>query len=251
MQLIKKNAVTLRLDGIQKRYPSSPKLVLDEVSLSFASGRISAIVGPNGAGKTTLAKIIAGLITPDRGTVTWADERNVVPAPRTMLVLEGGRGFYPKLSVIENFSYLLSVRNGVPINVSKEIGGHWLSRFNLSNVEKAPVQSLSRGMTQRLALALALASESRAIILDEPTNGLDISESRNLFEILRQAASDSDVMVIFNSHQPDTILGLANDVQFIKDGKTFFSMDEEDLKLHSQNQFVDKYMSLMAEESTQ
>jgi len=237
---------SLRLNQISKQYPGARKAALSNVTLNFRSGVIKAIVGPNGAGKSTLFRIISGLMEADVGTIDSMNETVRGTRPSVSLLPDSNLGYYPNLSVLQNFIYLSGVNSvRVDVNNRKE-PRDWLARFNLEDRLCEQCQKLSRGMLQRLGLAIATAASSDVLLLDEPTNGLDIEESLRLFDLIKRIAAASSCIVAFSSHQPDAILELADEVALLVDGNVQAEISREELKQYDSSLFVERYISVVA-----
>lgn len=202
-----------------KRFTGRAKAALADVSLSCDAGRVTAVVGPNGAGKTTLLQAIAGLLDLDSGRIELDDGRvRSVRAGDVALLLDGASGLVPRFSVAENFRYFSALaRAGAP-PVAGPFERDWLAAVNLADVAGAPAQTLSRGMAQRLNLALALSQGARVLLLDEPTTGLDIEEAGAMEELVRSLTADRGLITVFTSHAPDSIVSLADDIHLLSLG---------------------------------
>ncbi len=237
----------LQIDGLTKRFPGASTSALTDVTLRFRPGVIKAVVGPNGAGKSTLFRIIGGLMEPDAGTLSGMEDPERVHRNRVALLPDSALGYYPRLSVLQNFIYLTGVTAARLDVAAQRDPREWLARFNLADHLHKQCQMLSRGMLQRLGLAIATASAADILLLDEPTNGLDIEESRRLFDLIKGIARASRPVIAFSSHQPDAILELADEVVFLVDGAVRGELSNEELTEHDSSRFVGKYLSIVAE----
>jgi ABC-2 type transport system ATP-binding protein len=236
----------LQVDQVSKHFVGSKVAALREVSTTFRTDAIKAIVGPNGAGKTTLFRLIAGLIHADSGAVTCFGLGQSAARPRVALLTDSTLGFYPRLSVLQNFRYLAGISSNATGPSSTAAAKQWLDRFNLADRANDECQTLSRGMLQRLALAIALASSCDVLLLDEPTNGLDIEEALRFFQLVKQISRESTHIIAFSSHQPDAILGLADEVSFLIDGSVAGDFSSEQLSRVGAAEFVSNYLALLA-----
>lgn len=235
----------LKIDRAIKNFSGMNKPAIDDISMNFESGLVHAIVGPNGAGKTTLIKIIADLITLDSGSCSFFSKyEKIEKKPVVALALEGAKGFYNRLSVLDNFKYFSGISAPRETILDHTTCLKWLDKFNLLEKSNSICQTLSRGMLQRLTLAIAVSTNADIILLDEPTNGLDIAESRAFFALVREIAAASGIIVIFCSHQPETILGLADQVYFINKGSFVSELKAEKLKVLDQISFVEYYLEI-------
>lgn len=207
----------LRVQRVYKRFGRLE--ALKGVSLTLRPGEILGLLGPNGAGKTTLLKIILGLLLPDKGEVLLVEgERRHQPQGHEFGVLmEGSRNLYMNLSLLENALYFGGIRGLSPHSMRPRFEA-WLERFGLMNRLHSPLASLSRGMQQKGALALALALEPRFLLLDEPTLGLDPMSRRELEEILL-GLKRKEWGVLLTSHDLRTVEQVSDRVAFISKGE--------------------------------
>lgn len=172
---------------------------LHGVSLRLAAGEILGFLGPNGAGKTTLIKIILGLATPTGGVVRvdGADvfsQRRV--AMRTVGAVVEAPVFFEYLSAYENLRHLTALTAPVPRARLLET----LELVGLGAVAQRRVQTFSYGMKQRLGIAQALLPDTRLLILDEPTNGLDPHGIASVRTLVRDLARNRGLAVFISSH---------------------------------------------------
>lgn len=212
----------LEVQHLQKNYRSARKQLtpaVRDVSLNISQQEVLAFLGPNGAGKTTTIKMIAGLILPDRGEVkiNGLNPHRDAQALRSLgAVLEGNRNLYWRLTPIENLEYF-GVLRGLSPKVARQRGRDLLERFELSHKRKAPVQTLSRGMQQKLAIAVALIHEPQLLLLDEPTLGLDVEATQTVKRLIREIASEGRA-ILLTTHQLDIAEELSDRVVIINQG---------------------------------
>lgn len=215
----------LKVDNLTKIY-SSPEgkhiKALDDISFEVPQGMIFGLLGPNGAGKTTTIKSICGLIQPDAGSISvmgW-DVRRQRPKAMAQLaaVLEGNRNIYWRLTPRENLEFFAAIRGRKPRSLRKEIS-QLLQVFGLEEKAKQPVRKLSRGMQQKLALAVTLITGAPILLLDEPTLGLDVSASYEIRGILRRIVQEEQRTVIITTHDMNVVQDICQQVVIINDGR--------------------------------
>jgi heme ABC exporter ATP-binding subunit CcmA len=163
-----------------------PHYALDGIDLTIPAGTFVACMGANGAGKTTLLRTIAGLATPTAGSVHVAgiDQREAGPGVRAMLGYVGHASMlYGDLTVRENLAFHAALQ-GLPKRAIGEAVERAAARFDVGHALDRPVRVLSRGNTQRAALARALLHDPAIVLLDEPFTGLDLASSDRLAVIL-------------------------------------------------------------------
>jgi ABC-2 type transport system ATP-binding protein len=211
----------LNAQHLQKCYKSRKKsmMAVADVSLELAAGEVLAFLGPNGAGKTTSIKMIAGLIQPDRGTVRILDRdphRDPQAFKALGAVLEGNRNLYWRLTPEENLEYF-GVLRGLTRHQARIKGRELLDRFELSGKRQDTVQKLSRGMQQKLAIAVAMVHDPQLLLLDEPTLGLDVEATATVKRLIREIASEGRA-ILLTTHQLDVAEALSDRVAIINQG---------------------------------
>lgn len=191
-----------------------------QVSLRILAGEVLAFLGPNGAGKTTTIKMIAGLIRPDQGWVRigGCDPHRHPQALQFLgAVLEGNRNLYWRLTPEENLEYF-GVLRGLSQRTARQRGKLLLERFNLGHKRRTVVQSLSRGMQQKLAIATALIHQPQLLLLDEPTLGLDVEATEDVKRLVREIA-DQGCAILLTTHQLPIAEELSHRVAIINRGE--------------------------------
>lgn len=215
----------LELNGLVRSFPGT--LAVDRVSLSLRAGEIHGLVGGNGAGKSTLIHMIAGLITPDTGTIfsngVRMDVWDTNSAERAGIVTVHQEGeFFPTLSVAENTAHA----SGFPRTRGGLIDWATLQAQCQALLQGCPEQahpqrlasSLSNSARQLIRLAAALHQKPQLLILDEPTAALSHHESEWLFQKIRQLKSDGGT-VLYISHRLEEVLENCDRVSVLRDGR--------------------------------
>jgi ABC-2 type transport system ATP-binding protein len=211
----------LEAHHLQKTYRQGGKEVraVVDVSLTLAAGEILAFLGPNGAGKTTTIKIIAGLIRPDAGSVRiLGRDPHADPGALAQVgaVLEGNRNLYWRLTPLQNLEYF-GVLRGLSPRTARQRGAELLETFGLGEKRDVAVQTLSRGMQQKVAIAVALLHQPALLLLDEPTLGLDVEAAQAVKSLIRQIAA-SGRAILLTTHQLDIAEALSDQVAVIERG---------------------------------
>lgn len=208
----------LEITNLVKVYPG-PVAALQGVTIDVSKGMFG-LLGPNGAGKTTLMRIVAGLLEPTSGTVRFNGE-DIVADPgcirRQLGYLPQDFGFYPHLSGEAMLRFLLVLKGVQAPQGLKCLAGELLDRVNLSHAAKRKIKGYSGGMRQRLGIAQALAGNSRLIIVDEPTAGLDPEERIRFYRLLAELAEDRTVLL--STHIVEDISVLCPRVAIMYDGR--------------------------------
>jgi ABC-2 type transport system ATP-binding protein len=189
------------------------------VSLYIESGEVLAFLGQNGAGKTTTIKMVAGLIYPDEGHVRIAgmDPFHDARAQGELgAVLEGNRNIYWRLTPEENLQYF-GVLRGLTNAEASSRALTLLDRFGLADKRTTPVSALSRGMQQKLAIAVALIHQPRLLLLDEPTLGLDDEAAESVKHLVREFSQEGHA-ILLTTHQLDVAEEISDRVMIIRGG---------------------------------
>ncbi|MDO8420442.1 MAG: ATP-binding cassette domain-containing protein [Rubrivivax sp.] len=195
---------------------------LDGVSFTAADGRITGLLGPNGAGKTTTLRIAAALIEPDAGRV-HVDGIHVATRPTEALarmgVLSDARGLYPRLTARENIVYYGRL-HGMS-RVAAAARAESLARMlDMQPLLDRRTDGFSQGERMKTALARALVHDPANIVLDEPTNGLDVLATRSLRDTLRRLRDDHGKCIVFSTHIMQEVERLCDQVVVVAHGRT-------------------------------
>jgi Cu-processing system ATP-binding protein len=201
----------LKISGLTKRYGATR--ALENIHLSIERGSVLALLGPNGAGKSTLFGCLLGLIAPTGGEI----QRNGQPIPDAARAYFGyvaeRVSLYPHRTVSENATFFARLKGRPIADVERQ-----LERVGLWHARDRKVRQLSKGMLQRLGLALALCDQPELLVLDEPFNGLDPSLLDTLQTILREENKRGATLLI-STHTMSAIEPLATHVAILLQGK--------------------------------
>jgi ABC-2 type transport system ATP-binding protein len=214
----------LRVEGLRKAYPrrgQAPLLAVDGVGFAAGRGQVIGLLGPNGAGKTTTIKMICGLIRPDAGAIDVCGvdaRRRPREATRHLAaVLEGNRNLYWRLTAMENLAYFMGNRGVAPATF-RAAAEALLERFGLAEKRDTMVADLSRGMQQKLAIAVAVLAGTEVVLLDEPTLGLDVETGDEVRTLVRELAAAGRT-VLLSSHDMAVVQDLCERVVVIARGR--------------------------------
>ncbi len=191
---------------------------VDNISFIVEKGGICGILGPNGSGKTTTIKSICNLIIPDDGEIKIFSNSNRKSLNRISALFEGTRNLYWKLTPRENLRYFCGIRGIGGKNIEKEIN-FLLDRFNLTDKKDIAVNNLSRGMQQKVAIAMTLIVKTDIILLDEPTLGLDVQSHVDIKNILEEISNELNKTILLSTHDMNLVQSICKDVVVINKGK--------------------------------
>lgn len=204
----------LRVESLYFRY--GRQAVLRGVDLELGSGELFALVGANGAGKTTLFSLVAGLLAPDRGSITFGSARSEATLRAGIAVVTHQPQAYLRLSAHENLALAESLAKAQGLSCIP--AEQALARMGIAHAAHRQVATFSRGMVQRVALARAWARRPMLYLLDEPFTALDRRGKFLLREVLREEIARG-AAVIFASHDFAMIAETADAALYLKDGR--------------------------------
>lgn len=191
---------------------------IDNISFSIKKGEICGILGPNGSGKTTTIKSICNLIIPDSGEIKIFGQDNKKATGLISALFEGTRNLYWRLTPRENLRYFAGIRGLGGRKVESDID-KLLDRFNLSDKKDTMVNNLSRGMQQKVAIAMTLLCDTEIILLDEPTLGLDVQSHIDIKNMLMDIVSTMDKTILLSTHNMNLVQDICRDVVILNKGK--------------------------------
>ena len=229
--------VTKRFDGIT---------AVDDLSLEIEPGRIYGLLGPNGAGKTTTIRMIMGIINPDEGRIEVFGEPFSEKSKDRIGYLPEERGMYRKMKVLDHIVFLGEIKS-LPAKTAAERAIAWMKRLELSGWEQKTVESLSKGMQQKIQFISTIIHEPELIILDEPFSGLDPINTQLLKDIVMEMKQEGRTIVL-STHLMDQVEKLCERICLINKGRTVLSGDLSDIKMRfSRNTLTMRYRGEKAE----
>ncbi len=190
-----------------------------DVSFAAPDGRITALLGPNGAGKSTTLRILYTVLRPDSGTASIDGiniSRHPVAARRRIGVLPHSPGLYPNLDAQENIRYYGRMHGLDDTDLDRRID-ELETILDMRDFSSRRAKGYSQGQRIRAAIARALVHRPQNIILDEPTNGLDVMATRSLRDFIRQLKSEGRC-VLFSSHVMQEVAALCDHIVIISEG---------------------------------
>jgi spermidine/putrescine ABC transporter ATP-binding subunit len=193
---------------------------LDDVSLELTDGEFFGLLGPSGSGKTTLLRSIAGFIQPESGQILIDDQDvgNVSTHRRDIGMVFQNYALFPHMSVFENIAFGLECRRITGAEAQKRVAAI-LELVQLPGFERRRPKELSGGQQQRIALARALVSRPRVLLLDEPLGALDKSLRQQMQVELRQIQQEVGITTVLVTHDQEEALTLSDRIAIFRDGK--------------------------------
>ena len=215
---------------------------VDNLSLEIKEGEIYGLLGSNGAGKSTTLNILLGFLTPDSGTalINGVDTTgNAYEARNQIGYIPENVSLYPYLTGVENLDYFCKLND---INHSPEKLEEFLDKCGLSKeFHNMRTETYSKGMRQKVGIAIALAKEASVYLLDEPASGLDPLASNELSALLRKLASNG-AGILMASHDIFRIRETCNRIGIIKNGELLKEMDTSDVSTNELENIYIEYM---------
>ncbi len=241
---------------LKRSQPERFVQAVKDISFAAPDGHITGLLGPNGAGKTTTLRMLAGLITPDAGSMT-VDGIDVASRPREALarmgVLSDSRGLYPRLSARENIVYFGRLQ-GMPADAANARAESLAHMLEMSALLDRRTDGFSQGERMKTALARALVHDPANIILDEPTNGLDVLATRALRESLRwlRTPAGGSKCIVFSTHIMQEVERLCDSVVVVSHGRTVATGTVPGLLAQTgENDFEEAFVKLAFAEDVQ
>ncbi len=221
----------IKIEHVSKRYRNVN--ALHNFNLEIPQGAIYGLIGPNGAGKTTLIRILAALLIPTTGEV-WFDKEQITRSPaaiqRKVGYMPDFFGVYPDLTATEYLEFFAGIHD-IPRKQHQQLIHDLLELVDLTSKREAHVESLSRGMKQRLCLARALVHDPQILLLDEPASGLDPRARVELRELLKTLQGMGKTIII-SSHILLELAEMCTDVAIVQGGRLMASGSVEDVTRH-------------------
>jgi sodium transport system ATP-binding protein len=224
---------------------------VDGVSFTAADGAITGLLGPNGAGKTTTLRMLYTLMQPDRGQVLIDGQdaaTDPLAARRTLGVLPDARGLYKRLSARENIEYYAQLQ-GLSAEITQQRIEHLSHTLGMQDFMQRRTEGFSQGQRVKTAIARALVHDPRNVILDEPTNGLDVMATRGLREFIKQLKHDGRC-VLFSTHIMQEVAALCDHIVIFAHGRVVAQGSADEIRAQAQqDNLEDAFVTLLDNEA--
>ena len=223
---------------------------VDNVSFTAIDGEVTGLLGPNGAGKTTTLRMLSTLLSSDAGSarIDGADLASERAWVRQRLgVLGDAKGLYWRLTARENINYFARL-HGLSVAESLQRTTALIGELGLHDLADRPTQGFSQGERMKVAIARALVHNPQTVLLDEPTNGLDIMSTRSMRELIRGLKAQGKC-VLFSSHIMQEVAALCDRIVIINEGRAVFSgTPQEVLATTGLDSLEDAFVKLIGSE---
>ena len=229
----------IQVDHLRKRF--GKVVAVNDVSFTAPDGQVTGLLGPNGAGKTTTLRMLYGLMTPDQGRV-FVDGIDVAAAPLAaqarLGVLPDGHGLYPRLTAREHIEYFGRLQNldeAVLARRTEEL----IASLDMRGITDRRAQGFSHGERVKVAVARTLVHDPQNVLLDEPTNGLDVMSTRAVRDIIRRLRSEGRC-VVFSSHIMQEVAALCDRIVIIAQGLVVAQGSPDELRAQTGHQDLEE-----------
>ncbi len=216
-------------------------------TLDFPAGSLSAVIGPNGAGKTTLFNMVTGHLAPSTGSIRLDGQELVGLSPRAIVRRGVGRAFqvaslFPTFTALEAMAAavlshrrrLFDLVSAFPAEQAIARARDIMASIGISRIEGRQSSTLSHGDRKLLDIALSLALEPRVLLLDEPTAGMGVDESRLMIDRLHELWSSHRMTLIFIEHDMEIVFKIAQQVCVLRQGAVLAQGTPEEIRVHPQ-----------------
>lgn len=201
------------------------KVVLDNINVTFETGKTNLIIGQSGSGKTVLMKNLVGLLQPTSGEVLYDDrdftrmsKKEKVQMRREMGMIFQSAALFDSLNVLENVMFPLDMFSTMNYRERIKRAQECLDRVNLIEAQQKYPGEISGGMQKRVAIARAIVMNPKYLFCDEPNSGLDPKTSLVIDELLSGITKDYNMTTIINTHDMNSVMGIGENICFIYQG---------------------------------
>ncbi len=226
-------SIMLEVRGMTRSFDGF--IAVNNVNLDVEANEKHAIIGPNGAGKTTLFNLVSGALAPDFGTVKFRGKSLDNVAPHKLIDLGMARSFqrvniFPRKTLFENVQVALIARDKWHFHLFKSAKGLYrdeslelLDLVGLAAECDASAGELAHGKQKQLELAVTLAAQPKLLMLDEPTAGMSVSETKSTIALIDRIVKEKDLTLLFTEHDMTVVFGIADRISVLHHGEIIAS----------------------------
>ena len=222
METLSMNNCKLSIRNVNKQYKNNQSIALDAVSVDVQAGEFLAILGPSGCGKTTLLRIIAGLLTPDSGSI-YLDGKDITaepPAKRSMGIVFQNYALFENMTVLENVAYAARLKakkekSGTKQEINQR-AMELLTDLGIAQYAKKYPSSLSGGQMQRVAIARTLILNPDIMLFDEPASALDVATRLQLRTVIKDIQKKFGTTMIYITHDQEEAFAMSDRIMVME-----------------------------------
>lgn len=238
--------VTLEIHNLSKAFNNN--IVIDDISLNLKSSSFISLLGPSGCGKTTLLRLIAGLITPDKGeiihndTVFYSSQKkiNISPNQRNLGMVFQDFALWPHMNVYDNVAYPLRAKKDTAQLNERVIEA--LSAVQLEHLKDRKIHELSGGQQQRVSLARAIISNNQLILMDEPLSALDATLREDMRHLIQSITKKYNMTAIFVTHDQYEAMTMSDEIIVLDKGRILQQGAPEALYTQPASPYIAKFI---------
>ena len=222
------------------------KVVLDNINVTFETGKTNLIIGQSGSGKTVLMKNLVGLLQPTSGEVLYDDrdftrmsKKEKVLMRREMGMIFQSAALFDSLNVLENVMFPLDMFSTMNYRERVKRAQECLDRVNLIEAQQKYPGEISGGMQKRVAIARAIVMNPKYLFCDEPNSGLDPKTSLVIDELLSGITKDYNMTTIINTHDMNSVMGIGENICFIYQGHKEWQGNKDEVRTSTNEKLND------------
>ena len=218
---MKEGNAVIEISNLVKHYYGAEHYALEKLNLTIFKGEVFGLLGPNGAGKTTLFSILSGILPYSSGSVKIKDNElrpNLENLKLRLGVVPQEIGLYPSLSAVDNLLYIGRMYGLTGINLKEQVDFR-LHQFGLTEVAHKPVKTYSGGMKRRVNLIAGILHRPEILILDEPTEGMDVQSRAVMMELMVNLNKEEGMTILYTSHYLEQAEMFCDRIAILNQGK--------------------------------
>ena len=228
----------LKVTDISKSYRNVN--AVNTVSFEVFPGEVLGLLGPNGAGKTSIIRMIMGILKPDSGEISFDGQTDI--DKKQLGYLPEERGIYSETKLLDTILYFAELNN-IKRKKAQNTAEKWLTKLNLQEYKDKKIETLSKGMQQKVQFIISIIHQPKLLVLDELFSGLD-PINQDLFKDIIEELKEADTTILLSSHRMNMVEELCDRIFLINDGQRVLYGNLEEIK----ESFERKYITLTTEE---